>query len=221
MSDREFDSLSDTVEFFDLRIFSLCELLWQISASEFVKATVNTAKYARNTLLLLICIYRGFRESAVIIRYRDSLCKIYSTRISILIRCHALRFQDSGISFPVVSTARISYCILGNEKINAWRPHGNRARVSVNFRKFSPCIARARRARAGLTVYPPSRTFPNQAEVSKVDYSSKANSSNVRDSLTAKNAVLNLPQLVYTTKFSTKFSTKGDALKIGTVSICQ
>ena len=34
-----------------------------------------------------------------------------------------------------------------------------RARVSVNFRKFSPCIARARRARAGLTVYPPSRTL--------------------------------------------------------------
>ena len=32
-----------------------------------------------------------------------------------------------------------------------------RARLSVNFRKFSPCIARARRARAGLTVYPPSR----------------------------------------------------------------
>jgi hypothetical protein len=34
-----------------------------------------------------------------------------------------------------------------------------RARVSVNFRKFSPCIARARRARACLTVYPPSRTL--------------------------------------------------------------
>ena len=33
------------------------------------------------------------------------------------------------------------------------------ARVSVNFRKFSPCMARARRAHAGLTVYPPSRTF--------------------------------------------------------------
>ena len=51
MSDREFDSLSDTFEFFDLRIFSLGEILWKISASEFVKATVNTAKYARNTLL--------------------------------------------------------------------------------------------------------------------------------------------------------------------------
>ena len=56
VSDREFDSLSDTVEFFDLRIFSLCELLLENSASEFVKATVNTAKYARNTLLLLICM---------------------------------------------------------------------------------------------------------------------------------------------------------------------
>ena len=59
VSDREFDSLSDTVEFFDLRIFSLCELLWEIYSSEFVKATVNTAKYARNTLLLLICINTG------------------------------------------------------------------------------------------------------------------------------------------------------------------
>jgi hypothetical protein len=93
VSDREFDSLSDTVEFFDLRIFSLCELLWKISASEFVKDTVNIAIYARNTLLLLICINTADSgKSAVIIRYWDSLCKIYSTRISILIRCHALRF---------------------------------------------------------------------------------------------------------------------------------
>ena len=44
-------------------------------------------------------------------------------------------------------------------EITAWRARGARARVSVNFRKFSPCIARARRARAGLTVYPPSRTL--------------------------------------------------------------
>ena len=51
------------------------------------------------------------------------------------------------------------YCILGYEKISAWRARGARARVSVNFRKFSPCMARARRARAGLTVYPPSRTL--------------------------------------------------------------
>jgi hypothetical protein len=28
VSDREFDFLSDTVEFFDLRIFSLGEVLW-------------------------------------------------------------------------------------------------------------------------------------------------------------------------------------------------
>jgi hypothetical protein len=62
VSDREFDSLSDTEEFFDLQIFSLCELLRELYSSEFVKATVNTAKYARNTLLLLICIYPGFRE---------------------------------------------------------------------------------------------------------------------------------------------------------------
>ena len=46
VSDREFDSLSDTVQFFDLQIFSLCELLWVIYSREFVKATVNTAKYA-------------------------------------------------------------------------------------------------------------------------------------------------------------------------------
>ena len=56
VSDKEFDSLSDTVEFFDLRIFSLCELFKKILLANFVKATVNTAKYARNTLLLLICI---------------------------------------------------------------------------------------------------------------------------------------------------------------------
>ena len=58
VSDKEFDSLSDTVEFFDLRIFSLCELFEKILLANFVKATVNTAKYARNTSLLLICIYR-------------------------------------------------------------------------------------------------------------------------------------------------------------------
>ena len=34
-----------------------------------------------------------------------------------------------------------------------------RARVSVNFRKFSPCMARAARAHAGLTVYLSSRTL--------------------------------------------------------------
>jgi hypothetical protein len=47
-------------------------------------------------------------------------------------------------------------CIFGRGKINAWLARGATARVSVNFRKFSPCIARARRAHAGLTVYPPS-----------------------------------------------------------------
>jgi hypothetical protein len=35
VSDREFEYLSDTVEFLDLRIFSLGKLLWTISASEF------------------------------------------------------------------------------------------------------------------------------------------------------------------------------------------
>jgi hypothetical protein len=51
------------------------------------------------------------------------------------------------------------YCVLGHEEISAQRARGGRARVFVNFRKFCPCIARARRAHAGLTVYPPSRTF--------------------------------------------------------------
>jgi hypothetical protein len=51
------------------------------------------------------------------------------------------------------------YCNVGHGKINAWLTRGAAARDSVNFRKFSPCIARARRARAGLTVYPPSRTL--------------------------------------------------------------
>ena len=60
--------------------------------ANFVKATVNTAKYARNTLLFLVCIYPGFRESGVIIWYRDSRCKTYSTRILHLIHCHALQF---------------------------------------------------------------------------------------------------------------------------------
>ena len=46
-------------------------------------------------------------------------------------------------------------------------------------------------ARAGLTVYPPVARFifPNTAEVSKVDYSSKANRFKVRYFLTAKNTV--------------------------------
>ena len=38
------------------------------------------------------------------------------------------------------------------------RARGARAWVSVNFRKF-PHASRARGARAGLTVYPPSRTL--------------------------------------------------------------
>ena len=52
-----------------------------------------------------------------------------------------------------------AYCTYDRQEITAWLARGAAARVSVNFRKFSPCIARARRARAGLTVYPPSRTL--------------------------------------------------------------
>ena len=51
------------------------------------------------------------------------------------------------------------YCTYDRQEISAWRARGVSARDSVNFRNFSPCIARARRARAGLTVYPPSRTL--------------------------------------------------------------
>ena len=44
-------------------------------------------------------------------------------------------------------------------KIIARRARGGRARGFVNIRKFSSCIAHARPARAGLTVYPRSRTL--------------------------------------------------------------
>ena len=49
------------------------------------------------------------------------------------------------------------YCTYDQQKINAWRARGARARVSVNFRKLK------------------------KAEVSKWQYSSKANNSNVRE----------------------------------------
>jgi hypothetical protein len=51
------------------------------------------------------------------------------------------------------------YCTIVREQIIASKGYGERVRDSVNFRKFSPCIARARRARAGLTVYSPMRDF--------------------------------------------------------------
>jgi hypothetical protein len=56
VSDREFDYLSDTVEFFDLRIFLWVNFCGKFLLANFVKATVNTAKYALNTLSLLICM---------------------------------------------------------------------------------------------------------------------------------------------------------------------
>ena len=54
-----------------------------------------------------------------------------------------------------VTVYSITVPITGRESVHGAR--ATRARVSVNFCKFSPCIARA--ARAGLTFYPPSRTF--------------------------------------------------------------
>ena len=73
---------------------------------------------------------------------------------------YAVRF---GLRFGVICMVLCSilrnYCISGSGKINASRARGARARVSVNFRKFSPCMACARSGPAGLTVYPPSRTL--------------------------------------------------------------
>jgi hypothetical protein len=43
------------------------------------------------------------------------------------------------------------YCTYDRQEITGWFARGAVARVSVNFRKFSPCIARTRRARVGLT----------------------------------------------------------------------
>ena len=79
------------------------------------------------------------------------------------------------------------------------------ARVSVNFRKFSPCIARAQRARAGLTVYPPSRTleplafdeycrFDTSAFFWGIKRASKANNFNIHDFL----SVISTVQYAYT-----------------------
>jgi hypothetical protein len=62
------------------------------------------------------------------------------------------------LPLPRVRDRRL-YCTYDRHEITAWLARGAFAWVSVNFRKFSPCIARARRARAGLTVYPPSRTL--------------------------------------------------------------
>jgi hypothetical protein len=79
-------------------------------------------------------------------------------------------------------------------------PQGNQciahARSSrAGFRKFLWIFSmhRARGARAGLTVYPPSRTArfipQKKAEVSKRQYSSKAKGSNVHDFLVTKYTV--------------------------------
>ena len=90
------------------------------------------------------------------------------------------------------------YCILGCKEINALRARGGRARVSVNFCKFSPCVARAVRPR-GFDSLPSLSDIGTvsearfilrfQAEVSKRFYSSKANGSNVCDFSAAKNSV--------------------------------
>jgi len=90
------------------------------------------------------------------------------------------------------------YCILGCKEINALRARGGRARVSVNFCKFSPCVACAARPR-GFDSLPSLSDIGTvsearfilrfQAEVSKRFYSSKANGSNVCDFSAAKNSV--------------------------------
>jgi hypothetical protein len=82
-------------------------------------------------------------------------------------------------------------CILGNGKISAWRARGGRA----GFRNFSPCIARARRAHLGLTVYPPSRTLEPLAldEVSIALYfkrKQKYQNGNIHRKLTVPTSVI-------------------------------
>jgi hypothetical protein len=51
--------------------------------------------------------------------------------------------------------ALLLYCTYGRQEITAWRPRSVRARDFVIFREKNSCIARARRGRPGLTVYPP------------------------------------------------------------------
>ena len=58
------------------------------------------------------------------------------------------------------------YCILGYDKISAWRARGARARVSINFRKFSPCMAHARRARRARGF----DTLPSLSDVGTVSF---------------------------------------------------
>jgi hypothetical protein len=50
------------------------------------------------------------------------------------------------VEYPVY-ILQYTYCTCGRKKLNAWRARGARAWVSVNFHKFSPCMAGARRAR--------------------------------------------------------------------------
>jgi hypothetical protein len=52
---------------------------------------------------------------------------------------HDAAFAHVHVRCPIVR----AYCILGRGKINAWLARGGPARVFVNFRKFSSCIARA------------------------------------------------------------------------------
>jgi hypothetical protein len=61
---------------------------------------------------------------------------------------------------------------LYKSKLLHQKGYGARARDSVNFRKFSSCIVRVRRACAGWTVYPPMSFIPpNKVPHTKVQYS--------------------------------------------------
>ena len=53
--------------------------------------------------------------------------------------------MPAGIPWCVVLDSTSIYCTFGRGKINAWIARGAAARFSVNFRNFSPCIARASR----------------------------------------------------------------------------
>ena len=56
-------------------------------------------------------------------------------------------FQNGKSLRIIVIRVMNVYCILDYKKITALHARGLCARVSVNFRKFSPCIARAGGAR--------------------------------------------------------------------------
>ena len=78
-------------------------------------------------------------------------------------------FSNSRGEFGIGRVAEAQYCILGCGEIAAWRARGASARVSVNFRKFSPWIrAPAARARG-------FDSLPSLSDVATVIHSFQGN----------------------------------------------